>query len=238
LDKKDILLIHGLGDSVEVWEPMSPYLSERFSVHTLSLPGHAPNTEIDDIGAAIQVVLNEFDALGLRNPYVVGHSAGAIICILLASQREVAGLVMLDQPLLPMELLDTEILYKTLDKDEIEKTVQAGLMALGSDRIVSRNFHGKNIKHLTYATLSVFWGAHSQDLLVQLRELLRSVRSPMFSLEWIPVDDDYSTTIREIAPRLVRETFADAQHHWFHIDLPEQTASRIASFIESAVTPE
>ncbi|MFA5996825.1 MAG: alpha/beta hydrolase [Candidatus Paceibacterota bacterium] len=73
----DVLLVHGTGHNLEVWEPLAAVLRDKFHIVAFDMRGHGqtpedskdPDQYWKDIGAMIT-------ALKLRSPILVGHSAG------------------------------------------------------------------------------------------------------------------------------------------------------------------
>ena len=73
----DMLLVHGTGHNLEVWQPLAESLRGKFRMVAFDLRGHgqtpAQSTNAEqywrDIGALVS-------ALGLKNPLLVGDSTG------------------------------------------------------------------------------------------------------------------------------------------------------------------
>lgn len=238
MTKKDILLIHGLGDSTAVWEPLAHHLSPHFSVHTLALPGHGANDSITDTASAIESFINHYDALNLERPLVVGHSAGALLGVILSSVREFSGVVLLDQPLILAGDIDTEKLFKTVDKKDVQASLQTIFVGLGSDRISNTGYQGLSIQHITYETLSTFWGGPAAAFMASVQHIISSAKTRVLSLEWIQYDADGAAQISEMAPTLIREKLEGATHHWAHIDHPDLIAKRLLTFSGTLATPK
>ena len=116
---RDIVLIHGLGDTPSVWEPITPYLSDRFKVHTLFLPGHSKLNPILDLASALEGFIGAYDSLNVHEPLVVGHSAGAVFAIVLSTIKRLSGLVLLDQPLTSTGLIPLKNMLKNIHKNDV-----------------------------------------------------------------------------------------------------------------------
>jgi len=82
-----VLLIHGLGEFLEVWSRNIATLSEYLSVYALDLPGHGLSGKplrsytLDFTSAFI---VHFMQALGIERASLVGHSLGAVVCLNLA----------------------------------------------------------------------------------------------------------------------------------------------------------
>jgi pimeloyl-ACP methyl ester carboxylesterase len=94
------LCIHGLADTLEVWDAVAPALAERGRVVRIDQRGHGesgappgPCTREDLARDAIAVL----DALAIPRAIVVGHSVGGIVAMAtaLAAPERVAGLVLI-----------------------------------------------------------------------------------------------------------------------------------------------
>ena len=80
----ELLLLHGLGDSIAGWALIAGPLARRHQVHLLDLPGHGlsgppPDWRLSTLAAAVAHY-----AQSLRTPLLVGHSLGGWIALRLA----------------------------------------------------------------------------------------------------------------------------------------------------------
>lgn len=77
-----LVLIHGLGGSRRIWEPVLEHLSAKREVITVDMPGFGDSPELPDgvaptaanLGAAISGFCEE---IGARRPHIGGNSLGA-----------------------------------------------------------------------------------------------------------------------------------------------------------------
>jgi N-formylmaleamate deformylase len=122
-----VLLLHGLYDRWEVWQPLIAALNDSVSIIAPDLRGHARSSHpeagytlpdyADDIARLI-------DALELETPILVGHSLGALIALSVAAENpgRAGGLVMIDPPLRQGEqgrqLLEILLEARQADPDE------------------------------------------------------------------------------------------------------------------------
>jgi pimeloyl-ACP methyl ester carboxylesterase len=80
--REPLLLIHGLGASSHVWDPVLPLLAAEREVVTLDLPGFgaAPSLPpgVEPTAAALAAALrDQLAARGIDRPHVAGNSLGA-----------------------------------------------------------------------------------------------------------------------------------------------------------------
>jgi pimeloyl-ACP methyl ester carboxylesterase len=86
-----ILLLHGGGANTHWWDWLAPKLATPFRVLALDFPGHGqsawprpPRYRLADFVAAVQGFI---EALGIRQPDLVGHSMGGKVGMLLAARQ-------------------------------------------------------------------------------------------------------------------------------------------------------
>ena len=85
-----LVLVHGLGGTIENWRALGPPLAERHRVLVPDLPGHggsAPLPEARDLDALAEAVLGIADAEEIRDAVWVGHSLGGVVALRAAALR-------------------------------------------------------------------------------------------------------------------------------------------------------
>ena len=81
-----VVLLHGFGSSVEVWDPILADLEDDFRVLRVDLPGFGGssrregNYRPEDLAVG---VLRAMDAADMSHAHVVGHSMGSLVSIVL-----------------------------------------------------------------------------------------------------------------------------------------------------------
>lgn len=101
-DGRPIVLVHGITESRQAWDPVLPYLADSWRVVSVDVRGHGessrqapydPLTLAADVAAVV-------DALALDEPMLVGHSMGGLVVTAYAGAGHPArGVVNVDQPL-------------------------------------------------------------------------------------------------------------------------------------------
>lgn len=79
---KDVILLHGWGQNIEMMAYIANFLSAHFKVYALDLPGFGQSEEPDHAFSPedYSVWLKHFsDELGIKDPIIIGHSNGARI---------------------------------------------------------------------------------------------------------------------------------------------------------------
>jgi pimeloyl-ACP methyl ester carboxylesterase len=94
-----VVLVHGLGGTIENWLALAPALAARHRVLVPDLPGHGGSSllsEARDVDALANAVLEIADAEGMRRAVWVGHSLGGVVSLRAAVLRPDAarGLVL------------------------------------------------------------------------------------------------------------------------------------------------
>ena len=98
---KDIILLHGWGQNIEMMKPLGDYFSDRFRITILDLPGFGESDEpkktwtIDDY----ELMLEDFiKKLKIKKPIVIGHSFGGRLAIRYSARNPIEKLVLFGSP--------------------------------------------------------------------------------------------------------------------------------------------
>jgi pimeloyl-ACP methyl ester carboxylesterase len=94
-----LVLVHGLGGTIENWRALAPALAARHRVLVPDLPGHGRSAalpEARDLDPLADAVLGIADAEEARGAVWVGHSLGGVVALRAAVRRPdaVRGLVL------------------------------------------------------------------------------------------------------------------------------------------------
>jgi pimeloyl-ACP methyl ester carboxylesterase len=108
--EREMVLIHGLGASADVWNECLPYLNGSFKVWTFELSGHGRTQPIIDPTIDKEAErLGEFLAeKGIAYPTLVGHAMGGMIAMryTIDHPADVSRLIVMDAA--PMQLASKE----------------------------------------------------------------------------------------------------------------------------------
>ena len=104
---KDIILLHGWGQNIEMMKPVGDPFEDRFRITILDLPGFGesdePNTpwKIDDY----ELMLEDFiEKLNIKKPIVIGHSFGGRLAIRYSARNPVSSPCIRIQESLPLSV--------------------------------------------------------------------------------------------------------------------------------------
>jgi pimeloyl-ACP methyl ester carboxylesterase len=89
-DGPPLVLVHGLGGTIENWRALAPPLAASYRVLVPDLPGHghsAPLPKASNVDPLAEAVLGVVDAEGIRGGVWVGHSLGGVVALRAASLR-------------------------------------------------------------------------------------------------------------------------------------------------------
>jgi pimeloyl-ACP methyl ester carboxylesterase len=94
-----LVLVHGLGGTIENWRALAPALAARHRVLVPDLPGHGRSSALSEAGnldPLSHAALEMAEAEDLRNAVWVGHSLGGVVAVRAAVLRPdaVRGLVL------------------------------------------------------------------------------------------------------------------------------------------------
>lgn len=103
---KDILLLHGWGQNIEMMKPIGDALKERFRITILDFPGFGESDEPKEKWTIEKYsnMLEEFVKLvGIKKPIVMGHSFGGRVAIRYSSRNPIEKLVLFGSPCIRIE---------------------------------------------------------------------------------------------------------------------------------------
>lgn len=103
---KDILLLHGWGQNIEMMKPIGDALKDRFRITILDFPGFGESDEPKEKWTIEKYsnMLEEFVKLvGIKKPIVMGHSFGGRVAIRYSSRNPIEKLVLFGSPCIRIE---------------------------------------------------------------------------------------------------------------------------------------
>lgn len=95
---KPIVLLHGWGTSLDLFEAMENYLLPNFQVISLDFPGFGKSDEPDepwDVERYVQFLETFLEKIEIDNPILVGHSFGGRVSIKFASRHSVHKIILI-----------------------------------------------------------------------------------------------------------------------------------------------
>ena len=98
---KDILLLHGWGQNIEMMKPLGDAFCDRFRITIIDFPGFGQSEEPKETWTIekYSLMLEEFTKqLGIKKPIVMGHSFGGRVAIKFSSRNPIEKLVLFGSP--------------------------------------------------------------------------------------------------------------------------------------------
>ena len=98
---KDILLLHGWGQNIEMMKPLGDNFCDRFRITILDFPGFGESEEPHDTWTIekYSLLLEDFaNQLGIKKPIVMGHSFGGRVAIRFSSRNPIEKLILFGSP--------------------------------------------------------------------------------------------------------------------------------------------
>ncbi len=98
---KDILLLHGWGQNIEMMKPLGDNFCDRFRITILDFPGFGNSNEPDyDWSISdYSLMLEEFiKRLDIKKPIIMGHSFGGRVAIRYSANHPIEKLILFGSP--------------------------------------------------------------------------------------------------------------------------------------------
>ena len=103
---KDILLLHGWGQNIEMMKPIGDNFSNKFRITIIDFPGFGQSEEPKSPWTIEKYsnMLEEFvEKLKIKKPIVIGHSFGGRVAIRYSSRNPITKLILFGSPCIRIE---------------------------------------------------------------------------------------------------------------------------------------
>lgn len=103
---KDILLLHGWGQNIEMMKPIGDNFSDKFRITILDLPGFGNSSEPPTPWTMTNYsdMLEEFiEKVGVTKPIIIGHSFGGRLAIRYSANNPIEKLVLFGAPCIRLQ---------------------------------------------------------------------------------------------------------------------------------------
>lgn len=103
---KDILLLHGWGQNIEMMKPIGDNLCNRFRITILDFPGFGESDEpssawtIGDYSNMLEIFIKKLE---IKKPIIMGHSFGGRVAIRYSAHNSIEKLVLFGSPCIRTE---------------------------------------------------------------------------------------------------------------------------------------
>ena len=103
---KDILLLHGWGQNIEMMKPLGDNFADKYRITILDFPGFGRSEEPKESWdiEKYNSMLEEFvKKVGVKKPIVIGHSFGGRVAIRYSARNPIEKLVLFGSPCIRIE---------------------------------------------------------------------------------------------------------------------------------------
>ncbi|MBQ6497659.1 MAG: alpha/beta hydrolase [Bacilli bacterium] len=103
---KDIILLHGWGQNIEMMKPLGDSFSNKYRITILDFPGFGQSEEpkepwnIEKYNSMLEEFINK---VGIKKPIVIGHSFGGRVAIRYSARNPIEKLVLFGSPCIRIE---------------------------------------------------------------------------------------------------------------------------------------
>ena len=98
---KDILLLHGWGQNIEMMKPVGDNFSDKYRITILDFPGFGQSEEPSSPWTIelYSLMLEEFtEKLKIKKPIMIGHSFGGRVAIRFSARNPIEKLILFGSP--------------------------------------------------------------------------------------------------------------------------------------------
>jgi N-formylmaleamate deformylase len=241
-----LLLLHGLYDRWETWDPIIRSFSGRFQVIAPDLRGHArseqpksgytPNDYAEDMAALL-------DELDVSEVVVIGHSLGALVAEFLAANHieRVRSVVLIDPPFEQNEgsrqWLEVLLEAKRGTEEETYETVKELNIMSGNDEEWKRQTEW--LRATADGPFEAMIQMIDDGRTAQLYEVLHRVTCPTLILRADPASGG---VLSETSVELAMDHLNDGTHiqfdqtgHSIHLERTEECVQVVSEFIDRSI---
>ncbi|MHB8080210.1 MAG: alpha/beta fold hydrolase [Candidatus Krumholzibacteriia bacterium] len=170
--EREMVLIHGLGSSADVWTPMVATLSRSYRVRLYELPGHGrtapvPHLTIESAAADLGRYLKANDIV---QPVLVGHAMGGLIAMRYAFDHptEIKRLILIDAA--PKQLASPEQKARVADQllTDYDRFVAETYARMSPDPAITRRVVDQALKTDRPSFTSLLMSSFTFDLTEEL----------------------------------------------------------------------
>ena len=239
-----VVLVHGLGGTLNVWEAQTRALAEHFRVVRYDLPGSGRRPaeaalHVDDWVTDLQELL---DALDIQHAHLIGHSLGTLVVQHFAAQfpQRVDSLSLLGVNRSPPDARRAAVRQRA---EEVRTHGIAAVVDGLLDTVPSR--HTRTHKPIALAMIrELLLGQDAQSYAATCEAMAASTRPDLSSLSCplllvAGADDnvspaDLSRAMATEFPAAKLIVLPDCGH-WIPLEQPERTCTELLQFLQTAV---
>ncbi len=253
---RDVILIHGLSSSRDVWNTTADALDDNYRVHLVQLNGFAGAPvggagEGEVSAPAAEEIARYIRETGLDHPAVIGHSMGGTIGLMLTARHpdSVGKLMVVDMfPFMGAMFGGGNATPASVTPiaDQIRAGMRASPQGVASERTIAtingmvrtESARPAIIEHARTSDVGVSANAFHELIVTDLRPELSNIRAPVTVLYVIPpqapiTPEQYDGYMRASYANLpqARLIKIDESYHFLFIDLFARFMSDVRTFL-------
>lgn len=221
---KDILLLHGWGQNIEMMKPIGDAFASQYRITILDFPGFGESKEpmnawtIEDYAQLIEEMV---DKLKIKKPIIMGHSFGGRVAICYSAYHEIEKLVLFASPC-----------FKVYNSDNLKvKTLKALKKIPGLNQVgeyMKKYIGSRDYKAASPNLRKTFVNVVNEDL----GKCARQIEEPTLII-W--GEDDQEVTYEE--EKMIEEAMPDAAlitlrgTHYAYLENLQQVIQILKSFL-------
>ncbi len=239
----DLVLIHGITEAKQSWDPLLDRLGENHRVLAVDLPGHGASASAGpfDLGTMASDVFKTMAAAGFdpATTVLIGHSLGGTVVSAMASVSSVRGVINVDQSL---DLAGFQAGLRQLqpllegDADAFRSAISMVFDSmrgpLSSTETVRIEALRLPIQDVVLAVWSPVLQGSLDDLNALVGAMAQAIGAPYLSLHGIDPGPTYEGWLEALIPTASVEVWAEHGHYPHLVD-PSRFVARVNDFVSS-----
>jgi pimeloyl-ACP methyl ester carboxylesterase len=240
---RPVVLVHGNTEDRRAWDTVVPLLDDDFRCIRLDLRGHGASSDAADfsaVGMVDDVAEVVRESAVDEAPLLIGHSLGAFVSTVYATQGPCSGVINIDQPLRLGDFATAiQPLREMLRGDQFAKALDIVFAELGTDALPDgvRTYldakHAAARQEVVLGTWDLVLDTDPVELTALGEQLLAQVRVPYLVINGAEPAPGYVEWLTASVPTATLEVFGTGGHYP-HLAQPERFAARVRRFSEQA----
>lgn len=223
---RDVVLLHGWGQNIEMMDPIGKRLQKDFRITILDLPGFGQSSEPDfayTIYDYYEIFCEFLRRLKIKNPILIGHSFGGRISILYSAKNKVEKVVLLAAPFKRSN-------KKNSIKVKILKILKRIPVIKELEHYMKTKIGSSDYRNASLMMRKILVNVVNEDLTEYLRQIDASCILIWGSMDdAVPLEDaKYAESIMKDAGLIVY----DGCTHYAYLERLDQTISILNNFLK------
>lgn len=234
----ELVLVHGITDSHEMWRPLLAPLAEAHRVLAVDLRGHGASPDgdaYDPLSYAADVV-ETVRSVEFTDPLLVGHSLGGVVVSAYAAIAPCRGVVNIDQPLRLAGFKDGLAQLEPMLRAD-DATFQAAITMmftamngpLPATEQARLDANKRADQQVVLGTWASVFESTAEELDAQVQAIGGAVDVPYLAIHGLDPGPGYAEWLTALIPSATYEEWPDLGHY-LHLVHPARFLARLAAF--------